>query len=350
MARNIVVCCDGTGNEVEADESNVFRLARMLVRDGKQLVYYDPGVGTQGAPTLDFASRQELLKMLGMGLGIGVFDRVASAYRFVMATYEPGDRLFVFGFSRGAYIARALAGVIAKIGLLDPLNGNLVPYAVKLYSAPGNAPVVGHFRGAFVRERPHIDFLGLWDTVKSVYQFDPRRASFTRVSLPLTFDNARVRVVRHAVALDECRRFYRTNMWTEESAFSDDQDVRQVWFAGVHSDIGGSYPEAEAGLSKIALVWMVREARAAGVRIDEDRYDAIVPATPRDGVSAPDHRAPVHRSLRGLWWLLEAFPSFPFGRRRAVPAGALVHRSVERRMRDVAGYAPRLPGDHEFVD
>lgn len=350
MSRNIVVCCDGTGNEVEPDESNVFRLARMLVRGDKQTVYYDPGVGTQGAPTLDFASRQELLKILGMGFGTGVFDRVASAYRFVMRTYSAGDRIFILGFSRGAYVARALAGLIAKIGLLEPLNDNLVPYAAKLYAMPGNAPFVAHFREAFATQRPHIRFLGLCDTVKSVYQFEPRRASFTKVSLPLTFDNARVETVRHAVALDERRRFYRTTMWTRESAFAHSQDVMQVWFPGVHSDVGGSYPEAEAGLSKLTLEWMVREAMACGLRIEQGRYDEIVPSAPRQGVSAPDHLAPLHRSLTGLWWILEVWPPFPFGRRRKVPEGALVHRSVERRMRDDPDYRPVLPPSHRFVD
>ena len=350
MGRTILICCDGTGNEVEADESNVLRFARIAVQDNNQLVYYDPGVGTQGAPTLDFVSRQEILKILGMGIGSGVYDRIASAYRYLMRTYQTGDDLHIVGFSRGAYVARALAGLVAKIGILEQSRENLISYAIKLYMAPENAPIVTPFRDTFVAHRPVIKFLGLWDTVKSVYQFDPRRAAFTSVSLPLTFDNARVKTVRHAVALDERRRFYRTNLWTHKSQFTADQDVLQVWFAGVHSDVGGSYPDREGGLSKISLKWMVSEAIRVGLRIDEQRFRAVCPAEATPSVSAPDHLAPMHKSLAGLWWLLEWWPPFPRGKRRFVPDGALIHRSVANRMREKEGYTPYLPPDHLFID
>ncbi|MER8657283.1 DUF2235 domain-containing protein [Mesorhizobium sp. M0847] len=350
MGRNIVICCDGTGNDVEADESNVLRLERMLVRDDDQVTYYDPGVGTQGAPTLDFISRQELLRVLGMGLGMGAFDRIGSSYRFLMRTYRPDDRIYIFGFSRGAYVARALAGLVAKMGVLEASRENLVPYAMKLYAAPANAPIVAPFCDTFATYRPEIAFLGLWDTVKSVYQFDPRRAAFTSVSLPLTFDNSRVRVIRHAIALDERRRFYRTNLWIGHSQYTNDQDVRQVWFPGVHSDVGGSYPDAEGGLSKIALEWMVREARHAGVRIDQLVYDLVVPLRPVGPVSSPDHTAMLHNSLTGVWRLFEWWPPFPRGKRRFVPEGAFIHRSVANRIREVHGYRPYLPRGHVFVD
>ncbi len=343
MGRNIVICCDGTGNEVSADETNVLRLARMVGGRDDQIYYYDPGVGTQGAPTLDFASRQEILKILGMGIGLGLFDRVGNAYRFLMRVYQPGDRIYIFGFSRGSYVARALAGVVAKLGILEASRDNLVPYAVKLYSVAGNAPVAKPFTQAFSAYRPDIHFLGLWDTVKSVFYFDPVRPGFTSLSLPYTFDNAKVRTIRHAIALDERRRFFRTNLWTGKSAFTDDQDVKQVWFAGVHSDIGGGYPEPGSGLSKITLKWMIREAQAAGLHIDGDIYAQVLPDVSTGTTAAPDAKAELHVSLRGLWKILEWWPPFPRGARRFVPEGATIHQSVHDRMRDIPDYRPYLP-------
>jgi uncharacterized protein (DUF2235 family) len=146
MGRNIVICCDGTGNEISADETNVLRLARMLTHNDSQIFYYDPGLGTQGAPTLDFASRQELLKILGMGLGWGLFDRVSQAYRFLMEAYQPGDEIYIFGFSRGSYVGRVLAGLVAKLGILERSRGNQIIYAIKLYSVTGNAKIVNPFK------------------------------------------------------------------------------------------------------------------------------------------------------------------------------------------------------------
>lgn len=150
MSKNVVVLIDGTGNEVGTDATNVLRLARMLVNDPtRQTFAYDPGVGTQGAPTSDFMSRQELVKMLGLGIGTGVYDKLGTAYRALVERYEPGDRLYFFGFSRGAYIARALAGMVAKLGILERGRDNLVPYAVKLYADPRNLPLAAAFSKTF---------------------------------------------------------------------------------------------------------------------------------------------------------------------------------------------------------
>jgi uncharacterized protein (DUF2235 family) len=167
----------------------------------------------------------------------------------------------------------------------------------------------------------------------------------TRISLPYTFDNGVVDTIRHAIALDERRRFYRTNLWIDKSEFNDHQDTKQVWFAGVHSDIGGSYPELESGLSKISLAWMVREAKRSGLLIEEDVCDQILPQISTSSVAAADHRASIHKSLKGLWWLPEFWPPFPRGARRFVPSNALIHQSVFDRVRDVPEYRPYLPSD-----
>jgi len=355
MAKNIVVLIDGTGNEVEVDESNVLRLARLILNQpGKQIFYYDPGVGTQGAPPTDFASRQELLKMMGLGIGAGVFDKVASGYHYLVETYEPGDRLYFFGFSRGAYIARALAGIVSKIGILESGRDNLVTFAVKLYADPRNLKLAQSFSDTFCDRKAEIHFLGLWDTVKSVFRFEPILRRLTSVVLPRTFSNEDVRCVRQALAIDERRRFFRTNLWNSGGASTD---VKQVWFAGVHSDIGGGYPASQSGLALITLAWMLREAMGKGLFVDLAKQGAI-------SLSAISPLEPIHSSLGGWWWVPEWFPKrgrvgptskpregfyLPRGERRFIPAGAYIHQSVIDRINANSGYAPtNLPTNFQI--
>lgn len=360
MSKNIVVLIDGTGNDVATHPTNVLRLARMLVNDSvRQTFAYDPGVGTQGAPTTDFMTRQELLKMLGLGIGTGVYDKLGTAYRALVDGHEPNDRIYIFGFSRGAYIARALAGMVGKLGILERGRDNLVPYAVKLYADPRNLPLAIAFSKTFCDRHPDVHFLGLWDTVKSVFQFEPRDLGFTSVVLPRTFANAKVRTVRHALAIDERRRFFRTNLWTKAVDALAPRDVKQVWFAGVHSDVGGGYRDQEGALSKISLSWMLREAAAVGLLIDEARRDAILG---NGSLSQPNPLAEMHESLGGWWHLPEWVPKrsnpgpdrvqgkglhLPRGERRYIAEGSLIHASVFERLDAGIGYGPsNLPGSY----
>jgi uncharacterized protein (DUF2235 family) len=359
MPKNIVVLIDGTGNEIEADESSVLRLAHMLVNDrARQVFYYDPGVGTQGAPATDLMSRQELIKLLGLGIGTGVYEKIGNAYRFVVDAYEAGDQLFLFGFSRGAYIARALAGLIGKIGILQRGRDNLVPYVVKLYADPRNLTLTRSFSETFCDREAEIAFLGLWDTVKSVFRFEPRGPELTSVVLPRTFANPAVRIVRHAVALDERRRFYRTNLWSEDREARANTDVKQVWFAGVHSDIGGGYPTTDSGLAHPPLSWILREAKLQGLEIDSACEQLILTALEQATNT-------LHRSLGGWWWWPEVVPKLsrcgptgkrraalyiPFGEARFVPDGAFLHQSVVDRVNAGIGYSPRnLPARYSVA-
>lgn len=349
--KTIVICCDGTGNEAKEAESNVLRLARMAVKDESQLVYYDPGVGTQGAPKLGSSTWQEIQKLLGLAMASGIYDKLGSAYRYLMDHYREGDQILLFGFSRGAFTARALAGLVAKLGILEPSRGNLIPYAIKLYMEPRNIGLAAKFSAAFCdRTKVPIHFMGLWDTVKSVFQFDPLSGSVKRVSLPRTFENDAVATVRHAVSIDERRCFYRTNLWTAD--VPPGQDVRQLWFAGVHSDVGGGYPELEGGLSKVSLRWLLDEAELAGLRLDTKRVREIVPPKATTRSSAPDPLGPLHDSLRGVWWVPEVL-LLKFGRRRTIADGALVHASVEQRIKNDPAYRPgNLPpaGRYQVVE
>jgi uncharacterized protein (DUF2235 family) len=352
--RNIVICCDGTSNEYSRDNSNVVRLYQMLDGDvDSQAAFYDPGVGTFASAAALLPVSKRVTRLLGLAIGYGLTSNVEDGYRFLMTQWRPGDQVFLFGFSRGAYAARALAAMVYRCGLLAPGLENLVPYASALASsvAPDSWRVARGFARTFSRPCP-IRFLGLWDTVSSIgWAWDPR-------SLPCTKTNPDVQTVRHAVAIDERRAFFRPNLW------GAGVDIKQVWFAGVHCDVGGSYTPERSGLSQIALRWMADEAVSAGLRLDGARSERILSTPP------PDHRAPANESLKGWWKLAEYYPKVarrqvtaPDGtvtwetiRRlnlshlRVVPEGSLIHRSVIARRDDLSTYRPtNLPQMYETV-
>ncbi|REJ74020.1 MAG: DUF2235 domain-containing protein [Acidobacteria bacterium] len=342
--RKIVLCCDGTNNQLREHYSNVAKLRRLLVTDDRQVVFYDPGVGTGAHPGLVLGPSQQLYRVLGLGVGYGFDDNLEQAYTFLMEHYEEGDEIYLFGFSRGAYTARVLAGWLKRCGLLHRGNQSLVPYARRLYAQKRHV-AAQRFAKSFSSRQVEVAFLGLWDTVSSV-----------GFALNQTFLDTRtnriVRRVRHALAIDERRAFFRPNRWTPTPG--PRQDVREVWFAGCHSDVGGGHPEERphSGLSKIALRWMIEEAVAANpadplrVRADQMR-DLFERDDSRHSVPSP--AAPVHESLRGPWWPLECLPArrrgFPWmrtrlGRRREIGPDDEVHDSVLERIATVDGYRP----------
>jgi uncharacterized protein (DUF2235 family) len=345
MARNLVICCDGTANEYGDRNSNVVKLYSALRRgSAEQLTFYDPGVGTFSVNSpLNLVARG-FLRLLGLGFGLGITENILDAYTFTMQNYREGDRIFLFGFSRGAYTARAVAALIHKCGQLGRDNHNLLPYAMRIFKRELRKPIYEGFRETFARPVP-IHFLGLWDTVTTVgWVWNPVHLQFT------TF-NPSVATVRHAVAIDERRAFYRQNLWSQDRSNAG-QDVKQVWFAGVHSDVGGSYPESESGLSKITLEWMLVEAIQHGLLVDPDR------ARKEISNPAPDHRAKLHNSLAWYWWPAEFWPKvvslrnddgsfrqrprLNLGRRRRIRRNPTVHQSVVDRIRDKTdGYSPR---------
>lgn len=337
---NIVICCDGTSNEVGEHNTNVVKLYRMLERSNRQVCFYDPGVGTFSSPAALTVMGRALSKLAGKAFGAGLTQNIEEAYAFLMRTWQPGDRIYLFGFSRGAYTARAVAAMLHKCGLLDPSHEHLIPYATKIARTWKEEDSHHAFTAMFARPCP-VHFLGLWDTVKSVGWV------WTPVTLPFTLRNPSVGIVRHALAIDERRAFFRQNMWGKPFA---NQDVKEVWFAGVHSDVGGSYPDSESGLAQIALEWMAKEAAVAGLHIDANDRARLIP--PRRsvlaGIPGPDPDAEMHNSLKPSWWLAEVFPKlvwlkvtgtrkyapgvrFNFFRRRYVPSNPRVHVSATER-------------------
>lgn len=137
--RNLVVCLDDAGHEPETGFTNVARLFDVAEKSPHQLVYYDPGVGTMGAQAAISPWTKALTRLAGLVAGYGIKDNIAQANTWLAHQYQPGDRIYVLGFSRGAYTARALTGMLRTVGLLDADADNLLPYALKLYAKSGGA-------------------------------------------------------------------------------------------------------------------------------------------------------------------------------------------------------------------
>lgn len=320
--KNIIVCCDGTGNEYGTNNTNVVTAYELAEEGEHQCRYYDPGVGTGGWVYEE--ERGSLRAVMDQATGYGLCKNVEDAYRFLMQVYEDGDRVFLFGFSRGAFTVRSLAGMLYCCGLLRPTASNLVEYASKRYHRKGageaDAAVDAGFRATFSRPC-RVHFIGVWDTVESLVLNAGRKWHDTRLS-PET-DHA-----FHAVAIDERRRDFPPCLW-DESSRTNGQVLEQVWFAGVHSDVGGWY--AERGLSNIALQWMMGKARACGMHVDEEALR--LPKYQGDSLGK------MHESFTGFWRCRGS-------RRRTIPDGALIHPSVLTRSdNEGSRYAPKLPAD-----
>ncbi|HEY5854185.1 MAG TPA: DUF2235 domain-containing protein [Aldersonia sp.] len=340
MSKNIVICLDGTGNEVKANGStNVLKIVELLdLKDpAKQVVYYDPGVGTFAAPSAWTAAARRVSRLGGLALGHGLRQNLGEAYTFLMNSWQPSDKVFVFGFSRGAYTARALCGMLFRAGLLRPGSENLVPYAVRVYarragkdadlSGPEGWDRIDRFAEALsVRPRADslafpVDFLGVFDTVKAT-RFLGRDFHW-----PYTDKLPNVRVVRHAVSIDEKRRPYRESLIPVQSPGAAPR-VTETWFAGVHSDIGGGF-DKEPALGKVTMRWMLEGAIAEGLLVRERRVQR------RYTVANSDASGVIHQM--GWVWALGRY------RRRPVPVGARVHASVRTRINKFPDYARKIP-------
>lgn len=281
--RYLIACCDGTWNTAaQPSVTNVFRLYRALAQkdaNGREQVrHYDGGVGTGG----------DLFSWLRGGIaGAGLSAKVMEAYRWLTTTFEPGDYIALFGFSRGAYTARSVAGMIAACGLLDTgdLSDRMIRQAVEQvytqrYRRGDRADLSWRngltfsFDPADAHNIP-VRFLGVWDTVGALgipdnlgllnLWDDPKRYSFHNVEL-----NPHIKFARQALAMDERRGPFAPTLWDVSSGPSD-QDVQQVWFPGSHMDVGGGHPET--GLSDGALLWMIQAAQQADLLFDRTMLD-----------------------------------------------------------------------------
>lgn len=363
--RNIVVCCDGTANEFKKDRTNVIKLFQALVKEPDlQACYYHPGVGTMAAPGFITKTGALIAEIAGLAFGYGLSDDICDAYTFVSRNFEPGDRLYLFGFSRGAYTVRALASLLHMYGLMVKDNDRLVLYAVRMMWAirrltrkgkPGEArnqlikkyfDLAEQFKATFSREcKPY--FVGVWDTVSSVGWLSHP------LSLPFTANNPDIAFGRHAVAIDERRAFFRSNLWRpdKDPAKAGPKDLKQVWFPGVHCDVGGGYPEEQSALSKIPLQWMIDEARQAGLLLEEEKVARVL-GKHGQGYREPSADGMIHESLKGAWKAVEYVRKPRWDgkkttwranrfRKRQIPPESWVHDAAWTR--EKGEYQDRLP-------
>lgn len=244
MSKNIVVLSDGTGKSGGGrKETNVHKLHRMVDKAPNQESFYDPGVGGR-APWWQFG----IPIALGVVFGLGFSTNVQECYRFICRKYEPGDNIYLFGFSRGAATVRSLSALISLCGVLPPQRDDLIKEAYRIY---GINDIQARCQRAHRFRKRHfpngtsvsIKFLGVWDTVAMVGgPFKPLGDLLDKVSkFKHKFHNYKlseaVEHARHALAIDEQRRTFRPLLW--DSVAAQERIVKQVWFVGSHSDVGG---------------------------------------------------------------------------------------------------------------
>ena len=334
--KRIAIFCDGTWNTPDKSEdgkycqTNVVKMANALSPtsiDGTvQLLYYDTGIGSEG---------NLIIRSFDGATGVGISENILQAYRFIIQNYEQGDELFLFGFSRGAFTVRSLSGLIRNSGILKIKNLDQVPKAYSIYRSrkldlQPRAIEATLFRKTFaVEETTIIKFIGVWDTVGALgnplfldgilskqNQFhDPEISSKTSHAF-------------HALAIDEKRKNFEATLWHRKEDYKG-QVLEQVWFPGVHSDVGGGYPETETGLSDIALKWMLEKAQSCNLN-----FDTIA--------IKPDPMALMHESYCG-YYKLQTKLSRPIG--LVVPnkgnTNESIHSSVIERYINDKNYRPK---------
>ncbi|KAJ7097706.1 hypothetical protein C8R44DRAFT_859850 [Mycena epipterygia] len=355
LSRNLVVSIDGTSNQFGVYNTNVVEL-HSRIDPKNQSKYYNCGIGTyvpdEAKATFKYVG-QWIDNTIDLAIARNFKNIILEAYKWLSTTYQPGDKIFIFGFSRGAHQARTLAAMIEKVGLVDTGNESMIPFAYEIYLerhkgkvlqdekkeeeekegaegeekeegeqeqeeqeeteeedqeqatfAGGRAKKAEHiarnFKNTFSRE-VRIHFAGLWDTVSSVGLVRGK-------PLPLTSSAQHICIFRHALALDERRvKFLPEYVDGGGSAQQSDPkftsfDVKEVWFPGTHSDIGGGIKKnGNLNLSTVPLMWMENEATLAGLRL-----------LPRKSGGAWETRdlrkKDIHKSLKGVWWPLEYLP------------------------------------------
>jgi uncharacterized protein (DUF2235 family) len=349
MGKTIVICADGTGNTFTENVSNVSHLMKLLrlESEAEQIAFYDQGIGTdpnlvrsikdyaamlkergQGLQVLEEPRKpvwmpEIIARGLGLAIGYGLKNNVKQMYRVLCKHWCVGDRVFLFGFSRGAFTARALAGLVYRCGLLRPHLTTANRFeacfakAYALYQPHyENTDAVKKFRADFgVPDECEIQFLGIWDTVKSYGGVWPQ-------SLPHLRHNPIVRIVRHALALHEKRSWFIPTSWgnidgddlvrlgVKPDPRYEEQDVQEVWFCGCHSDVGGG--DIEQITAAIPLRWMLREANACGLKLNDDGKNVL----DRDDPTEPPE---IHESLKCGWLLTEYIPRFELDNSRRPP-------------------------------
>ena len=322
--KRIFICADGTWNRPEKDlaedfPTNVLKIARGVspvdARGNAQVVFYDWGIGS-------YYDQKK-----GGAFGDGINKNIMDDYRFIVQNYDPGDEIFLFGFSRGAYTVRSLAGLMNNCGVLKRRHANRIESAFELYKDRKEHPdgqVSERFRARYAVEGPsRIRFVGVWDTVGALgvpihmLGFLNEKHLFHDRKIGPNID-----IARHALAIDEVRDDFEPTIWKKRPGL----DLKQVWFAGVHCDVGGGYkPDRKRRLlSDIPLGWLISEAEAAGARFESHLHRGL----------KGDSLAEQHESYSGFFKLMGKHE-------RPIPRGTKIHRSVRMRYRSMSRYRPK---------
>lgn len=309
--QRLIVCADGTWNTPDQQDqgkpapTNVWKMYEAVRRQRRgpdgiaQVAHYEPGLGAYPGGLAGLAMRLRMAitrrnrrGSLFQGItGEGLDHVITSCYAWLVKRYEPGDALYVFGYSRGAYTVRSLAGMIRKCGILRLDRGDAVRHAYDFYRnvIHPTDPIAADFR-AGNSHAAHVTCIGVWDTVGALgiplgifRGINAARHQFHDVTL-----SSHVKHAYHALAVDERRKPFAPTLWEQQP--DAEQVLEQAWFAGVHGNVGGGY--ADCGLSDNAFLWMAERARRAGLALDESyvretichgRWDGEL----RDSMQAP---------------------------------------------------------------
>ena len=333
MNKRIVICADGTWNRPEKNlkedvPTNVLQLARAIkpfdAKGMPQQVFYDWGLGSY---------HDEWTAGI---TGIGIHKNIMDGYRYIVQNYAPGDELFLFGFSRGAYTVRSLCGLIHNCGILKRPDARLIQKAFNHYKRSGSAYAPQgkesvEFRKRYAHLRREVQFLGVFDTVGAL-------------GIPISFlgslkgkdefydskTGPNVRIARHALAIDERRNDFQATILQPRANLK----VKQVWFVGSHSDVGGGYKPDKNGwrLSDIPLGWMMREAENAGLALESHLKRRL---RPKPTATKHDSSSLKFRSWKDTW--------------RPIDHGkgeVLIHKSVHQRWQRNPKYRPKNLQDY----
>ncbi len=399
--KKIILLSDGTGNSSSSPQkTNVWRTywALDLSDKSSQIAYYDNGVGTSGfIPTA----------ILGLGFGYGLSRNVKDIYGFLCRTYKPGDEIYGFGFSRGAFTIRTVMDLIASQGIVDPamakderdldrlVNAAYEEFRKKHYNPSFFALFTRPLRDVATKgwckvtgkrfynseknirykdgpdDAPLIKFVGVWDTVAAYgFPIDELARAWDRIVWPLvpkTRDlSSRIGCARHALSLDEQRESFHPMLWNEEPKLLESGQLQQVWFSGVHANVGGGYPDDT--LSFVPLNWILKQS-------EQNDGLAYLPQQREHYISMADVNGPMSDSRSGLgnmyrygprnvgWlyhnqntgifnWCKRKFQSTKEPEVKAFTTNPQIHQSVfDRVVQAGDSYAPiNVPGRYEVVD
>jgi uncharacterized protein (DUF2235 family) len=328
MPKNLILCADGTwntphGNEVSVNDTNVRQLFRALTTDENQQPFYDSGVNTDGTPIDHLA---------GSAMGEGLFQNIQECYRVLTGAWSPGSSVYLFGFSRGAYVVRSLGCMIAQFGLpTKNLDGHAAARVFAAYrerDPEKQAALKYQLELQYEIQGAAVRMIGVWDTVGSLgipgrlfELLNEKKYGFHDTALHPSVQNA-----YHAVSIDERRLQFEPTLWTNPDGSDrvNDAQMEQVWFSGAHCDVGGGCSPSD--LSDIPLAWMMRKAMQCGLTFRQDALSRYLPIDPRKAAAASHEQRKI-------------FP-LTIAKHRAVPPRSFMANSVQARLDQLPEYQP----------